>query len=70
MQQQLTDRLILELRSSYNSHARSTWWKLYLYDDATGLSLAVGDPYYTKKQKAENGFAEAREFLKHSLGEA
>lgn len=67
MKEMVTKELSVEVRSSYNSHAGATFWKVWLYDDATGLSLQVGDSYYTTKYKAEAGFEEALRFLKHSL---
>jgi len=67
MEQQITESLGLELRGCFNSHTASTMWKVWLYDNSTGMSLQVCDGYYTSKHKAEQAFAEALGFLRHSL---
>lgn len=67
MKIELTTDLSLELRKRFNSHARLTFWSVWLYDDATGLSLQVGEAYYSSKHKAEAGFEEALGFFRRTL---
>ena len=67
MKVELTTDLSLELRKKFNSHGRFTSWSVWLYDDATGLSLQVGEAYYSKKHKAEAGFEEALGFFRRTL---
>ena len=62
MEKKITENLSLNVSQSYSGH-----WSVWLYNDATGLSLRVGDAYYTSKHKAEKALDEAHGFLKHSL---
>ena len=62
MTKNITENLTLKLSVTY-----SDVWQVWLYNDETGLSLQVGDPYYTTKYKAEKALAEAFSFLKFSL---
>jgi hypothetical protein len=62
MEKKITENLSLNVSQSYSGH-----WSVWLYNDATGLSLQVGDAYYTSKHKAVKALYEAYGFLKHSL---
>jgi hypothetical protein len=60
----INERMTLQLNET---HHGSKSWHINILDEATGLSIMVGDPNYWTKRKAEDAFASTGQLLRHMV---